>query len=153
MEQNILNNIEKIYRNHIITSVIIISLIVLAILVTIGVLKFKLIASKPGRIIITTLVIMGSILLLVLQLNSFYPIHKDYKESSYIIFENTEVVIMESSSFNSGIDYTNPVIVISNGNEYELKMQTDRALSTGRKYNGTIAYLKHSKYLIWYDLD
>ena len=60
---------------------------------------------------------------------------------------------MESASFNSGIDYTNPVIVVSNGNEYELKMQTDHALSTGRKYNGTIAYLKHSKYLIWYDLD
>ena len=153
MEQNILNNIEKLYRNHIITAVIVIALVVAVILVTVGVLKFKLIASKSGRIIIAILVLMGSILLLVLQFNSFYPIHKDYKENSYIILENTEVVIMESSSSNAGIDYTNQVIVVSNGIEYELTMQTDHALSTGRKYNGTIAYLKHSKYLVWYDFD
>ena len=153
MKQNILNNIEKIYRNSILTTVIIIALIVGVIIVTIAVLNFKLIASKSGRMIIGILVPMGSVLLLVLQLNSFYPIYKDHRESSYIIVENATVLVMESSSSNGGLDYTHLVHVEANGIEYELKMQADHALSIGTPSTGTLAYLKYSNYLIWYDLD
>ena len=153
MEQNILNNIEKTYRNSIITTVIVIAIVIAVIIVTIAVLKFKLIASKSGRITLVILVLVGSVLLLALQLNSFYPIYKDHRESSYIIVENAKVLVMESSSSNGGLDYTNRVIVESNGVEYELKMQTDHTLSIGTKYTGTLAYLKYSNYLIWYDFD
>ena len=153
MEQNILNNIEKLYRNNLSTTIIIIALVVAVIIVTIIVLKLKLIASISGRTIMAVSVIIGAVLLLVLQLNSFCSIHKDHRESSYIIVENATVLVMESSSFNGGLDYTNRVVVESHGIKYELKMESDRALSIGTEYTGKLAYLKHSNYLIWYDFE
>lgn len=153
MEKNILNNIDHLYRHALITTAIIIVLSILAILVAVGIIKFKLIASQTGRIVTVSLVVLGMVLLLVARFITIQPIYMDYKDNSYIVLENAEVTIREGTSFTSGIEYTNQVTVISSGNYYELKMQTDYSLSTEKTYTGTVAYLKHSKYIVWYDLD
>ena len=153
MEQNILNNIEKIYRDQLVTVVIVTALVAAVIVVAVCILKFKLIASNSARIIVVISIIVGAVLLLLLQIDSFYPILKDYEESSYVVLEDAEVIITESYSLNGGIDYINSVTAIANGIEYEFKMRADYALSAGEKHRGNIAYLKHSHYLIWYDFD
>ena len=52
-----------------------------------------------------------------------------------------------------GIDPTNSVVVSVGGNTIELKMQTDYSLDTNTEYVGTVAYSKHSQYVVWYSFN
>ena len=149
MEKEVINNIYHLYRSHIVTTILLLLLGCVAVLVSIGVVKYKVIQSTVKRITLLVFAAVCSILLLVIQIISIVPIYKDYKEQSYIILENASITIKDGST--GTIDKTNRVVVIADGNEYELKMQTDYSLSTEKTYTGTIAYLKHSKYLVWYN--
>ena len=96
-------------------------------------------------------VVVASIGLIVVQAVTIYPVYKDYKEQAYIVIEDANVIIKDGST--GGLDSTNCVIVYDDEKEIELKMQTDYGLDVELEYTGNIAYLKHSNYLIWYDLD
>ena len=151
MENQIIENIEKLYRSQIVTAILYFALIVIVALVVVGVIKFKLLNAKWKNTLLISVVITSSIGLIVVQAVTIYPVHKDYTEQAYIVIEDANVIIKDGST--GGLDSTNCVIVYDDEKEIELKMQTDYGLDVELEYTGNIAYLKHSNYLIWYEFD
>lgn len=151
MENQIIDNIEKLYRSHIVTAILYFALIIIAFLVAVGVIKFKLLNAKWKNTFLISFVAVAAIGLLVLQIITIYPVYKDYKEQAYVVIEDAKVIIKDGSK--GGLDSTNRVIIYDGEKEIELKMQTDYAFDVEIEYKGDVAYLKHSSYLIWYDWD
>ena len=151
MENQIIENIEKLYRSHIFTAVLYLALIAAALLVAVGVIKFKLLNARWKNAIFISSVVVASVGLLVVQFFTISPVYKDYKEQAYVVVEDVKVVIKEGSFGN--IDKINCVILFDGENEIELRMQTDYSLDTEVEYVGKIAYLENSNYLIWYEFD
>ena len=123
METEIIENIEKLYRSHIVTTILCFILIFIVALVTVGVIKFKLLNVRWKNAVLI----------------------------SFVVIEDAKVIIKDGST--GGLDRTNRVIVCDGEKEIELKMQTNYSLDTEVEYKGNIAYLKHSNYLIWYEFD
>ena len=152
MEKEIMNNIFHLYRSHIVTLVLFFLLGGVCAFVSIGVIKFGLIKSIMQRILLLIAVLICSIILLVGQILQVIPIYTDYKKSSYIVLPNATMTIITDSS--GTIDRTNQVIVVdSNANHYDLKLQSDFEFDRGQSYTGTIVYLEHSRFVIWYSFD
>ena len=151
MENAILESTEKLLRSLMISAFFYFALIVLAVLVTVGVIKFKLLKSKWQNIALVTLVSVVSVAMILLMAYTVLPVYKDYSEQSYVVVENARVVVSESTSV--GIDRTSSVTVYDGEKEIRLKMQSDVALSAHVEYTGTIVYLEHSNCLVWYDFD
>ena len=151
VEKQIIENIEKLYRSHIITAILYFALIVIASLVVVGVIKYKLLNARWKNTLLISFIAVASISLLLLQIVTIYPVYKDYKEQAYVVIEDAKVIIKDGST--GGLDSTNCVIIYDGEKEIELKMQTDHSLDTWFEYTGNVAYLKHSNYLIWYEFD
>ncbi len=155
MENEILDNIYHFYRSHIVNLIIYSILCCVAVLIAIGVIKFEVLNTKAKRILLLLVMCLCSILLIGMQIIELLPARADYKESSYIILENaTMTITTESSSAAGGFDRTNNVVVIDkDGNRYKLQAQMDYVLDYGNSYTGTIVYLEHSGFVIWYNID
>ena len=152
MEKEIIDNIYHLYRSHIVTLVIFVLLCCIGILISVGVMKFGLVESRTNRILLFSIVLLCSVLLLVIQLFQMIPVYADYQESSYIILDNATMTVTTDSS--GIIDRTNQIVVVdADGNDYNLKLQSDFLLDRGISYTGTIVYLTHSGYVIWYNLN
>jgi hypothetical protein len=152
MNQDILNNIYDLYKSHIITLVLFLLLGCAAVLTSIGVIKFELLESRIWKIAFLILIIVSVVLLLTAQTLSIIPIYEDYKQSAYVILENSTLTVVTDST--GIIDRTSKVVVEDNaGRRYELKMQSDLQLSTGCTYTGTVVYLINSNYVVWYSFD
>ena len=152
MEKEIIDNIYQLYRSRIVTLAIFVLLCCIGILISVGVMKFGLVKSRTNRILLFSIVLLCSVLLLVIQLFQMIPVYADYQESSYIILDNATMTVTTDSS--GIIDRTNQVVVVdADGNDYNLKLQSDFLLDRGISYTGTIVYLKHSGYVIWYNLN
>ena len=151
METAIIENIEKLYRSHIVTTILYFILIFIVALVTVGVIKFKLLNARWKNAVLISFVVIAAICLLVVQMVTISPVYKDYEEQAYVVIEDAKVIIKDGST--GGLDSTNRVIVCDGEKEIELKMQTNYSLDTEVEYKGNIAYLKHSNYLIWYEFD
>ena len=149
MKNVVIENIEKLFRSHIITFVLFLVLIIIYVLVTIGVLKFKILNSKRKNILLVSFVVIASSVLLILKIVDICPVYKDYKESAYIVIENAKVIVKDGST--GGIDSTNRVVIYDGEEQIRLKMQTDYSLDAEVEYTGDVAYLKNSNYLVWYD--
>jgi hypothetical protein len=52
-----------------------------------------------------------------------------------------------------GIDSTNAVELWVNGDRIDLKMQTDLTLDAETEYSGTVAYLEHSRFVVWFSFE
>ena len=151
MESQILENIEKLYKLNLINLILCLALIAISALVVAYVVKLKILNAKWQNIALILLVVVCSVALLFLQIRDLIPIYQDYTEQSYIIVENVEVVIRDGS--NGTTDWVNRVAVKDGEKEFELQIRTEYDLDTEVTYNGKIAYLKHSNYLIWYEFD
>lgn len=153
MENEILDNIYHFYRSHIVNLIIAIILCCIAVF---GVIKFELLNTlntKAKRILLLLGTCLCSILLIGMQIIELLPARADYKESSYIILENATITITTESS-SGGFDRTNDVVVIDkDGNRYKLQIRSDYVLNYGNSYTGTIVYLEHSGFVIWYNID
>lgn len=155
MENEILDNIYHLYRLYIINLIIYSILCCVAVLIAIGVIKFEVLNTKAKRILLLLVMCLCSILLLGMQIIiDLLPIRADYKESSYIILENaTMTIAAESSSSSGGLGRTNDVVVIDkDGNRYNLQIENYYVRDYG-SYTGTIVYLEHSGFVIWYNID
>ena len=108
------------------------------------------ITSKGKKSLVLLLIVCG-IALTFISVNSIKPIYQDYINLDYVVVENAKVVVLYGSY--GTIDRINDVVIYTNQDKIELKMKTDLKLDTNFEYFGTVAYLKHSKYLIWYDFD
>ncbi len=150
MEKSIIENINELFCSHIINAMLYLVLIIVAILV-VGVIKLKLLNSKAKNIVLSLTVAICSIGLIIIQIITVLPVYKDYTQHSYIVVENATMTIEGGST--GGINPTNSVVLSADGNEFELTMQTDYSLDTDTEYVGTIAYLKHSEYIIWYSFE
>lgn len=151
MEHIIFENAEKLLSGLMISAGLYFALIVLAVVITIGVIKFKLLKAKWQNIVLATCISVASIILIVVMVLTILPIYKDYSKQDYVVLEDVKVVVGESQSM--GIDRITVVIVCDGEKQIELKMQSEIALDAGEEYTGTIAYLKNSEYLIWYDFE
>ena len=151
MEHIIFENAEKLLSGLMISAGLYFALIVLAVVITIGVIKFKLLKAKWQNIVLATCISVASIILMVVMALTILPIYKDYSKQDYVVLEDVKVVVGESQSM--GIDRITVVIVCDGEKQIELKMQSEIALDAGEEYTGTIAYLKNSEYLIWYDFE
>ena len=151
MEHIIFENAEKLLSGLMISAGLYFALIVLAVVITIGVIKFKLLKAKWQNIVLATCISVASIILIVVMVLTILPIYKDYSKQDYVVLEDVKVVVGESTSV--GIDRITSVIVCDGEKQIELKMQSEIALDAGEEYTGTIAYLKNSEYLIWYDFE
>ena len=151
MEHIIFENAEKLLSGLMISAGLYFALIVLAVVITIGVIKFKLLKAKWQNIVLATCISVASIILIVVMVLTLLPIYKDYSKQDYVVLEDVKVVVGESTSV--GIDRITVVIVCDGEKQIELKMQSEIALDAGEEYTGTIAYLKNSEYLIWYDFE
>lgn len=151
MEHVIFENAEKLLSGLMISAGLYFALIVLAVVITIGVIKFKLPKAKWKNIVLATCISVASIILIVVMVLTILPIYKDYSKQDYVVLEDVKVVVGESTSV--GIDRITVVIVCDGEKQIELKMQSEIALDAGEEYTGTIAYLKNSEYLIWYDFE
>ena len=151
MDKSIIEGINQLFRNQIINSLLYLVLIIAGILVVIGVIKFKLFDSKAKNIALSLTMAICSIGVIIMQVITIAPVYKDYKQQSYIVVENATMIIRDDST--GGIDPINSVVVSSGGNTEELKMQSDYRLETNTEYVGTIAYLTHSRYVVWYSFN
>ena len=154
MENEILDNIYHLYRLYIINLIIYSILCCVAVLIAIGVIKFEVLNTKAKRILLLLVMCLCSILLLGMQIIiDLLPIRADYKESSYIILENATMTIAAESSSSGGLGRTNDVVVIDkDGNRYNLQIENYYVRDYG-SYTGTIVYLEHSGFVIWYNID
>lgn len=149
MENAIVENIEKLYKLQMFNLIMVVALIVVTAVCVALVVKCKVLHAKWGNVALVALVVSCSVGLLLLQIRSFLPVYRDYTEQSYIVIEDVEVIVKESTA-----DLSNrvcPVVVYNGEEEITLQMQIDHSLNMGDVYAGKIAYLKHSHYLIWYD--
>ena len=151
MDKSIIEGINQLFRSRIINSLLYLALIIFGVLVVIGVIKFKLLDSKAKNIALSLAMAICSIGIIIMQVITIAPVYKDYKQQSYIVVENATMIIRDNST--GGIDPINSVVVSSGGNTEELKMQSDYSLETNTEYIGTIAYLTHSRYVVWYSFD
>lgn len=151
MEHTISENAEKLLSGLMISAGLYFALIVLAVVITIGVIKFKLLKAKWQNIVLATCISVASIILIVVMVLTILPIYKDYSKQDYVVLEDVKVVVGESTSV--GIDRITSVIVCDGEKQIKLKMQSEIPLDAGEEYTGTIAYLKNSEYLIWYDFE
>lgn len=151
MEASMIENMEKLYHRHLVTAFLYLCLIIVTVLVAVGVVKFKLLKTRAKNVALVFAVTICTVGLILLQIMAIAPVYKDYTERSYVVVENATMTVRDGSS--GGIDSTNRVELSVDGNMIELKMYTDYSLDTGVAYTGKFAYLKHSGYLIWYELD
>ena len=152
MEKEIIDNIYHLYRSRIVTTIIVAMLAVVAIIVVVGVAKNKIVKSISHQAFLITAVMICSISLIIIQFYSILPIYKDYAEQSYVVLDNAKLVLKTEAT--GTIDRENQVIVTdSAGKQYEFKMNFDYDLSMGTDYTGTVVYLEHSNYVIWYCFD
>ncbi len=87
-----------------------------------------------------------------MQIIELLPVRADYKESSYIILENATMTV--TGDLSSGLNRIHEVVVMDkDGNRYKLQAQMDYVLDYGNSYTGTIVYLEHSGFVIWYNID
>lgn len=150
MEKEILNNIYRLYRGRIVELILFVLLSGVTVLVTIGAIKLELIESKVQRILLL-IICAGTIALPVIEFSTETTlIRADYKESSYIVLENATMTVT-TDTVTSGLQRINHVSVIDNdGKCYDLMIDSNILISRGDKYTGTIVYLKHSNYVIWF---
>lgn len=152
MENEILDNIYHLYRGHIVDLIIAIILCCVAVLIAIGVIKFELLNTKIKCILLLLGACLCSILLIGMQIIELLPVRADYKESSYIILENATMTV--TGDLSSGLNRIHEVVVMDkDGNRYKLQAQMDYVLDYGNSYTGTIVYLEHSGFVIWYNID
>lgn len=150
MEQEILNNIYRLYRGRIMDLILYVLFSGVTVLVIIGAIKWELIESKVERILM--LIICAAVIALpVMEFSTeTAPVRADYKESSYIVLENATMTVT-TRTVDSGLRRVNHVSVIDNdGKCYDLMLDSNDLISRGDKYTGTIVYLKHSNYVIWF---
>ena len=150
MEQEILNNIYRLYRGRIMDLILYVLFSGVTVLVIIGAIKWELIESKVQRILLL-IICAGTIALPVIEFSTETTlIRADYKESSYIVLENATMTVT-TDTVTSGLQRINHVSVIDNdGKCYDLMIDSNILISRGDKYTGTIVYLKHSNYVIWF---
>ena len=151
MDKSIIECINQLFRSQLINVLLYLALIIAGVLVVIGVIKLKLLNSKAKIIALSLTIAICSIVLIVIQITTIVPVYKDYKQQSYIVVENATMIIKDDSS--GGIDPSNSVVVSVGENIIELKMQTDYSLDTNTEYVGTVAYSKHSQYVLWYSFN
>ncbi len=153
MKEAIIDSIYHLYRGLVVTLILYILLCCIMMFGVVGAIKFNLIKSKLQRISILIIACLCCVILLMVQIVVYLaPVRTDYKESSYVILENATMTI--TSDAVGTLDPINYVTVTDHdGKRYDLKMQNDRLLSCGSSYTGTIVYLKHSEYVVWYDID
>lgn len=151
MEQEILNNIYHLYRGRIINLILYMLFGGFAVLVTIGAIKLEVIESKVRRILLLIAICACAITLPVIEFSTeTAPVRADYKESSYIVLENATMTVTTATE-NFLLRRVNHVSVIDNdGKCYDLMVDSNDLISRGDKYTGTIVYLKHSNYVIWF---
>ena len=150
MEQEILNNIYRLYRGRIMDLILYVLFSGVTVLVIIGAIKWELIESKVERILML-IICASTIALPVMEFSTeTAPVRADYKESSYIVLENATMTVT-TRTVDSGLRRVNHVSVIDNdGKCYNLMVDSNDLISRGDKYTGTIVYLKHSNYVIWF---
>ena len=150
MKEQILENTYTLYKSSMITAIIFLVLIVTTIVVTIGVIKLGIVKTPKGNFALIATVTICSVFLVISQVITIVPLYKDYRDSSYIIIEDATVLIKGDS--NGVLDRTSTVSVKKQNEEYVLKIRTDSKLDADTEYVGTIVFLKHSKYIVWYKL-
>lgn len=150
MEQEILNNIYRLYRGRIMDLILYVLLSGFTVLVIIGAIKLEWIESKVERILML-IICAAAIALPVMEFSTeTAPVRADYKESSYIVLENATMTVTTATE-NFLLRRVNHVSVIDNdGKCYDLMIDSNNLISCGDKYTGTIVYLKHSNYVIWF---
>ena len=151
MEKEIVEKIDALYRGHWGTAILFSVLIVVTVLVTVGVIKYKLFNAKWKNVALIALVALVSAGLIISQIVAIVPVYRDRCEESYTVIENARLIVKDGAT---GIpNRTNRVLLYDGEEEIELIMQTDYHLDTETEYTGRVAYLRHSNYLIGYDLD
>ncbi len=149
MEQEIIDGIYHLFRSRMaITILILLEVIVLALVIT-GTVKWKL-TKHPVLLVI--LVVICSIGLLTAQFTRIIPIHKDYVEQSYVVLYNVKLRLTTKPTDHFAYDPT-VAVTDSSGTQYEFKIENDLFLELGVDYTGTIAYVPHSNYVVWYCFD
>ena len=151
MEASIVENIERLYRSYLITAFLYLGLIIAAGLVTFFVIRLGILDSKVKRIALILVVAICSAGLIVSQTVTIAPVHKDCTQRSYIVVENATMIVKDGST--GGIDSTNAVELWVNGGRIDLKMQTDLTLDAETEYSGTVAYLEHSGFVVWFSFE
>lgn len=128
MKSEIIVNIEKLYNSFLFNATLIGALVLILVLVTVGVIKFKLLNSKVKQIALILLTAICSVGLMIFHFVEITPVYKDYSEQSYVLIEDAKIIIKDGSS--GGINSTNKVVVTYEDKVIELKMQTDYSLNT-----------------------
>ena len=151
MEQQITESIESLLRGHIISAMLYVALSGAVVLVTVGVIKYKLLNARWKNALLVCFAALAPVALLTVKGVEIAPVYRDYQEQSYIVVDEARVMIKDGSS--GGLDSTNRVLLYDGEREIELKMRSDYSLDTEVEYTGKIAYLENSGYIIWYDFD
>ena len=151
MREQILDSIYNLYRSHIITAIIFLFLIIITVVTTVLIIKFNIVNSITGRISLIAIVAVCSVLLVISQIVAILPVYQDYKKLSYTVLNNVTAVIKGDTT--GLIDRTNTVLVNTQNIEYELILSNDRQLDFDTEYVGSIAFLNHSRYIVWYDFE
>jgi len=147
MKEFITKEIAKLYKGHIVDTVLYLTLILVVAVVTYGVLRHKLFDTKAKKLALVSLVALCSVGLIIVQIVTVLPFYKDYSQNSYIVVEDGLLDIVTESYDGKYYD----AYVIDGDKQVKVKMK-DSTLNSDFTYEGTFAYTKHSKYLVWYDL-
>ena len=152
MEREIIDSIYHLFRSRLVTTIIDLTLVIVAMIIVVLVVKFKIVEPITHRVLLIVFISILSIVLLSMQFCNIHSIYKDYQGLSYNVLHNAKMVLRTPPG--GVIDRENEVTVIdSAGTQYVFKMESDYNLELGVEYVGTVAYLEHSNYVIWYCFD
>ena len=93
MEAEILESMTRLFRSYVIDAVLYALLILAAVAVTVGVLKFNLIKRKAGKVALVVLMSVCTLGMIVIQTMETIPVYRDYSEQSYVLVQDAEMVI------------------------------------------------------------
>ena len=91
MENEIIVNIEKLYNSFLFNAALIGALVLIVVLVTVGVIKFKLLNSKVKQIALIFLTAICSISLMILQFVEISPVYTDHSKQSYVLIMGSSI--------------------------------------------------------------
>ena len=151
MENEIFDSINHLYRGQIIDMCLCLALVVAGVLVTVGVIKYKLLQKRIEQILLASVVALCSVGLIILQAVPLYRLHKDHKERSYVVLDDATLTVTSNSS--GFINHLSDVVVKADGTKIDLVMESDVMLEVGKEYKGRVAYFEYSGYVIWYEFE
>lgn len=148
----ITNNAHTLLRHFLFNAVLNSALCMIAILISVGVVVLIKEMTLWKRLAVLLIAAAAFVALSVAEIYAIRPIYLDYTEQSYVTVENATFLVQ--GEVTRQIIETNDVVVNYDGQTEYLKIENGfPKVSVDTELKGTIVYLKHSRFVVWCNVE